>query len=167
MPFVQIKVTVPKQVVNVEAVRRSIIDTQNTTTWNALNGLFRKTIEGWSTPPFFDHRRIDTSSQLGIFVHPAGPNRDQWVIVNEGARPHEIRPRRARMLRFQPGYRASTRPGSLTSRSKQRFGKFVRKSVVYHPGFEARDFTQTIADEHAPDFRRDMNRAIARGARSR
>jgi hypothetical protein len=165
MPFIKITVTVPKEIISVEGVRRAIIDAQNHSTSPNIRALFRRTVEGWNKAPYFTARRIDTSNQLGIFVHPAGPYADKYAMLNEGARAHIIRPRRARMLHFQVGYRAGTRPRSLNSRAYSRFGDFVRTGMVRHPGFEAREFTQTIADTYEPDFIDEMNEAIARGAR--
>lgn len=164
MPFISITVTVPKQIIDSEKVRRAIIDAQDNTTKQKLWNLFRQTTEGWRTRPAFQARREDTSSQLGILVYPAGAGADTYALVNEGSPPHEIRPRRARMLKFQTGYRAATAPRVLSSRAYVRSGAFVAAAVVHHPGFEAREFTQTIADEHEPEFRQDMQEAIARGA---
>jgi hypothetical protein len=166
MPFISIKVSIPKEIVNVEKVRQAIIDAQNRKTKPALVQLFGQTVDGWKNRPEFRSRRVDTSSQLGIRVYPAGANADQYVLVNEGARPHIIRPRRARMLRFQPGYRAGTRPRSLHSSAFARSGQFVTAQMVHHPGFEAREFTQTIADEHESDFKSDMEQAIKDGTRN-
>jgi hypothetical protein len=163
MPFIEINVTVPKEIINVEKVRQAIIDAQERKTKPALVRLFGRTVDGWDHRPQFVSRRIDTSSQLGIRVYPSGPNADQYKLVNEGARAHIIRPRRARMLRFQPGYRAGTKPKSLSSQHYQRSGQIVSTGLVHHPGFEAREFTQTIADEHSEQFSADMQQAIADG----
>lgn len=164
MPLIKITVTVPKEIISVEGVRRAIIEAQNNSTAPNLKSLFRQTVNGWQKPPYFSARRIDTSQQLGIFVHPSGPYADKYAMINEGARPHIIRPRRARMLHFQVGYRAGTRPRSLNSRAYSRFGEFVRTGIVHHPGFEAREFTATIAERYEPRFVEEMNDAIARGA---
>lgn len=163
MPLIEITVTVPDRIINVEGVRQAIIDAQNSLTKPKLTALFNQTIEGWRTPPYFTARREDTASQLGIRVYPDGPNAQQYALVNQGAGPHQIRPRKARMLRFQTGYRAGTRPRVLSSQAYQRFGDFRTAMVVNHPGFDAREFTQTIADEHEPEFNQDMQEAIARG----
>jgi hypothetical protein len=159
-PFIEIKVTVPKEIINVERVRRAIIDAQERRTKPALLKLFGMTVNGWHNRPAFRSRRIDSSSQLGIRVGPEGPDADQWILVNGGARPHIIRPRRARMLRFQPGYRAGTKRRVLQSQAYARSGDFVTAHEVHHPGFEAREFTNEIAEEHQADFEKDMQQAI-------
>lgn len=165
MPFIEITVTVPKEIVNTEKVRQAIIDAQNRKTKPGLVRLFGRTVDGWDHKPQFLARRIDTASQLGIRVYPGGPNAAQYAMVNQGARSHIIRPRRARMLRFQPGYRAGTKPRSLSSRHYVRSGGLITTGLVHHPGFEAREFTQTIADEHQSQFEQDMQDAIREGTR--
>lgn len=165
MPFIKISVQIPKEIVNVERVRQAIIDAQNSKTKPALTRLFGQTVEGWRNRPEFRSRRTDTSDQLGILVYAAGKNAEQYALVNNGARAHIIRPRRARMLRFQPGYRAGTKPRSLRSSAYTRSGDFVTAQMVHHPGFEAREFTQAIADEHEKDFKDDMEQAIRDGTK--
>jgi len=64
------------------------------------------------------------------------------------------------MLRFQVGYRSATRPRVLSSRAYSRFGNYVSSRGVNHPGFEAREFTKTIAEEYEDTFVHDMQDAI-------
>lgn len=163
MPFVGVKVTVPKEILNAQKVRQAIIDAQNNQTRPKVLKLFGQTVTGWKDAPVFRSRRIDTANQLGIQIYADGPNSDQYALVNGGAKPHVIRPRRARMLRFQRGYRASTRPRVLSSSAYARSGQFVAARMVQHPGFAAREFDQEIADKHGPEFENDMRDAI-RGA---
>lgn len=165
MPFIKITVTVPKEIVNTERVRQAIISAQNSKTKPKLLRLFGRTVQGWDHPPTFLNRRVDTSSQLGIRVEASGPNADKYSLVSRGAKAHFIRPRRARMLRFQPGYTAGTHPRSLSSRHYQRSGGFVTSMQVRHPGFDAREFDQTIADEHRAEFEQDMRDAIRDGTK--
>lgn len=164
MPFIDITVTVPKEIINADKMRQAIIDAQNRVTKQKLTDLFKKTVEGWQTPPSFASVRVDNTDQLGIRVFPSGPNADKWALVNAGSPAHVIRPRKAKMLRFQPGYKAGTKRRSLSSQAYQRFGGFVTSGLVHHPGFEAREFTQTIADTHDPEFKQDMQDAMKNGA---
>lgn len=165
MPFIEISVTVPKEIVNTERVRQAIVDAQNRITKPRLVQLFGMTVNGWHDRPDFRSKRIDTTSQLGIRVYPDGPNAPQYALVNQGARPHIIRPRRARLLRFQRGYKAGTKPHVLRSGAFARSGDIVTAHEVHHPGFEAREFTQAIADEHKSDFAKDMQDAIRDGTK--
>jgi len=97
-------------------------------------------------------------------IHSGGNNTEQYALVNAGARPHVIRPRHARILKFQRGYRAATRPRVIGSHAAARYGPVVTAQAVHHPGFEAREFDETIAKEYAPRFREDMRRALDEGA---
>lgn len=164
MPFIEITVTVPSSIMNAQRVVDEIRRTQDTVTALRLTQYFRQTVEGWKTPPGFAQQREDTSDQLGVKVYPIGGEAEKYALINAGARPHFIRPRRTNFLRFQTGYRAGTAPRVLRSRAYSRFGPMVGAAEVRHPGFEAREFTQTIADTHEPEFNKDMQDAITRGS---
>lgn len=156
MPSIQITVNVPKEIFKIQAWRRRVEHVQSQKTGPDLQKLFRKTVSGWEMKPRFYRRKHITPYQIGVFVHPAQEKAgDIYVLVNEGAKKHWIRPHRF-FLKFQPGYRAASRPRWIGSGRKSRFGKFVFASIVRHPGFKARDFTGAIAEEYAPTFFRDM-----------
>lgn len=166
MPVIEITVFAPRQVINVEAMRQAIIDKQNGETGPGIKQLFEQTTTGWRTPPDFSTRRADTASQLGIWIGPTGPNAPQYALVNAGAKPHPIFPRRAPRLRFWTGYTASTRPRVLRSQAYVRSGTYVSSAgVPMHPGFAAREFNKEIADQYRPRFAQEMNEAFAEGAR--
>lgn len=67
-----------------------------------------------------------------------------WRYVDAGTRPHIIRVRRARWLRFQAGYQAKTRPGSLVSGAGGPSGPFRFAKEVKHPGTKARNFSRAL-----------------------
>lgn len=163
MPQVEIRFFAPDILLRPESIRQAIEHAQDRKTGPKMRALFKKTVEGWKNKPYFFQRKHITPRQIGIVAHSGRQNVDQYFLVNEGAAPHYIRPRRARRLRFQPGYRPSTRPHILSSRPMARFGDPVTASVVRHPGFEARKFDEAVAKAHAPDFRRDMQQAIHDG----
>lgn len=167
---IQIKVTVPKQILSVEAVMREIRNTMSTKTARELRDLFEKTTEGWSNTmnpsSGFDEVRWNTQSHFGtrtnsvkVFTYSK-----KYALVNDGAKPHTIVPRRARMLRFRTGYRAATKPRVISSQSPMRFGNTISTGAVNHPGFEGREFDETIAKEYGPTFEKDIQEAINRGA---
>jgi hypothetical protein len=161
MPIrVRMKVTVPDEVFNTPEMVERIVKAQRAKTEPDLTKLFQKTVEGWKTPPKWNHKQTTTSSSISMEVYPYGKNYDQYALVNTGARPHSIVPRTAPRLRFQRGYRAATRPRSLSSRSLMRFGEFSQTRHVSHPGFEGREFDATIADFYFDTFAEDMQEAI-------
>lgn len=158
MPIsIQIKVTVPKEVFKIEEWRRRVLHIQNVKTGPELQKLFRKTVEGWEKKPRFYKRKHETANQIGVIVHPAEDKAGEiYALVNSGAKPHTIRPRRGGFLRFQTGYRAASRPRFIGGGRKARFGRFISTPIVRHPGFEAREFDSAIAEVYAPTFFKDM-----------
>lgn len=158
---IRVTVKVPKEVFNRRAVVERIIAAQKTKTAPALETYFRKTTEGWQTPPEWTRRQTVTSQSIAMAVFASGKNADQYRLVNNGAPPHSIQPsQQGGMLRFRPGYHASTKPRVLASGPFNRFGNFISTMSVDHPGFEPRDFDQAVAEAHFDDFVRDMQDAM-------
>jgi len=84
-----------------------------------------------------------------------------WAYVDQGTRPHIIRPRRRRRLVFRAGYRAKTRPGSIVSGAGGPFGPIVVARQVLHPGTKARGFTQRLRAKWNKKWPHMLQRAIA------
>lgn len=160
MTSIRITVKVPKIVLNSSFVRAEILKKMRQKTGPDLRREFKKTVEGWDNAPDFDQTFPQGAGSIATHVFPSGPGTAQYERVNAGSPPHLITPRRAPVLRFQPGYRPATRPRVIGSRSKARFGNFVATQTVHHPGFEAREFDATIAEEYYDTFAEDMQDAI-------
>jgi len=160
---IDIKVTVPEIVLGNAAVRDAIMQKMQSKTAPDLKRLFRGTVNGWKDKPDFLQKFLNSPSAVSTQVWP-GQNSTggkTYTIVNNGSPEHPIFPRQRGMLRFQSGYRAGTRPRVLNSRSSSRFGNYVRSyGVPRHPGFDAREFDQEIAEQYADTFAADMNDAI-------
>lgn len=79
---------------------------------------------------------------------------ERFGWVDEGTRPHIIRPKPGRgpkaRLRFKPGFRAKSQPNSLGSFAGQTWGTPVFAREVHHPGTKARNFTKTIMKKREP-----------------
>lgn len=88
-----------------------------------------------------------------------------YAYVHEGTRPHVIKPKRAKALRFQSGHTAKTRPGVIKSGSGGSFGPTVFSRRVMHPGTKARRFSVPIRKKWQPLFARRMQRALEKGAK--
>lgn len=126
---------------------------------------FESTVSTWLTPVSFRGQKIITTSGIGIQVQPSGGGAEIWSYVNEGTRPHVIRPKFARSLAFRSGYRPKTRPGRIKSGSGGPSGSTLFAQQVMHPGTEARDFTRLIAEKWKPEFKRIGENAMRRVAR--
>lgn len=159
---IQITVTVPEIVINSATVRNAIVNKMQRKTAPDLKRMFGLTVNGWQDKPAFLQKFTNRTDFVSTQVWPGQNTKGgkTYRIVNEGSPAHRIRPRRAKLLRFQPGYRAGTRPRVLNSTSYSRFGNIVSARGVNHPGFEARDFDEEIAEQYGPTFAQDMQDAI-------
>lgn len=160
MPSIQINVTVPKSIFDSQAAIQRIAAAQRSKTAPKLKRLFKETTEGWNHQPNWSQQQTIGRDFIAMKVWPSGEHAEQYRLVNNGAPSHMIAPRRARVLRFQTGYRAGTRPRVLRSRAYQRFGRYISTSLVNHPGFEAREFDRLVAETHEPEFWNDMQDAF-------
>lgn len=69
-----------------------------------------------------------------------------YLWVDKGTKAHEIRAKNKKVLKFRRGFRAKTRPNSISSGKGARGnGAWVSKEVVKHPGTKPRNFSKAIA----------------------
>jgi len=123
----------------------------------------------WSHKPKFKKVIIVKPDLIAVNVFTSGRSRANKIFtyVDKGTKQHFIFPRKfGGRLIFKTGYDAKTQPpGKFNAGTGQRFGDFVSKSFVLHPGSKARDFIATIAKKVTPDFRRRIENAMRRGVR--
>lgn len=110
-------------------------------------------------------------------VVPYGKNEDIYRYVDEGTKPHKIRPKRkfvrnkAATLAFQWGGPGSYKPRTLpVARAHVGPGQVVGGALTFalevdHPGTEARQFSVAIEKKVTPEFRRFMEREFQKIAR--
>lgn len=160
---VTVQVTIPELLINSSVVRFKIEQMMKSKTGPELMRMFKQTVEGWDHNVNFYQRTSNTTDHVSVTVYTRS---QQYAIVNFGSPPHPITPKRpGGMLRFQPGYRAATRPKIIGSRAKQRSGAYVSaRAIPEHPGFEAREFDVAIAEEIAKTFPDDVQEAINIGS---
>jgi hypothetical protein len=87
-----------------------------------------------------------------------------YGYVNEGTKPHIIRPVNAPRLAFQGQYTPKTVPGVIGSKSGGSSGDMVYANSVQHPGTQARDFDEIIQKKNQRRFKRAMQDAMTKGA---
>lgn len=160
MTSIRITVTVPEIVLNSSFVRHEIMKAMRHKTGPEIKREFQKTVQGWDNAPDFDVTVYQGANSIITHVFPSGSGAANYARVNAGSPAHVITPRRGGFLRFQTGYRAATSPRVIGSRSKSRFGNVISTPIVHHPGFEAREFDATIAEQYADTFADDMQEAI-------
>lgn len=125
---------------------------------------FELTTATWNHQVEFEQLvSIGANGDIEIFV---GTDDEIYGYVNNGTKPHEIRPIRASVLAFPSGYNAKTQPGKMVSRSGGSYGETVFAKRVMHPGTEARNFDKTITKDWEPKTRRRFEQALKRAVRA-
>lgn len=124
-------------------------------------------VADWDHQPGFAARKFITPELLSVTVFPTGEHKKIWIFVDRGTKPHEIRPKRARKLKFPSGkYVPKTlpRPARTVSGGGKTVGGDgpIFADVVKHPGSEGRNFTKEIAEDIEPDFKRVTENAFRR-----
>lgn len=124
-------------------------------------------VADWKNKPEFRARKTISSSKITVTLFPAGDNAKIWEYVDQGTEPHDIRPVKAKVLRFKLGYSPKTlaNPARTVSGGGKTTGPEVRAKLVHHPGSEPRKFSETIARDIKPDFNRIIDNTFRRIAR--
>lgn len=122
----------------------------------------QSTVRTWKHKPAFDV----TITQVGDdYSVTAGTDDPIYGYVNDGTKPHPIRPKRSKYLRFSSGYKAKTRPNIIGSVEGGAFGNDVFSKGVLHPGFIGRRFDQAIAKRRQVTVAQEISQSIAKIAR--
>ena len=80
--------------------------------------------------------------------------------VDEGTRPHIIRPRLAKALRFNTVFRAKTVPNQMTSRPGLSAPPVAVRMEVHHPGTKPRNISKLMAKRSGARFPKNIARAM-------
>lgn len=78
-----------------------------------------------------------------------------YILVNEGARPHNINPRpgnKKQVLTYQRRFRSKSLPRVIGSRQGGKSGSWISRKGVRHPGHQPRRFDNQIAHNRAAPF---------------
>lgn len=119
------------------------------------------TVRTWSTKPTFD---LTITEKGGDYSVVAGTDNVVYGYVDEGTKPHDIKPKRSKYLRFSSGYKTKTRVGIIGSRAGGAFGDDVFSTGVHHPGTEAREFTIRIQKRRQITVEQEIKSAVAKVA---
>lgn len=130
------------------------IENSLTQTAKAIKVDFGVTTRTWSKRPDFKITR-------GRGVRSIFTDDPIYGLVDDGAKPHIIRPKRAKRLSFQGNYRAKSRVRVIGSSSGGKSGATVTALSVKHPGFKGREFAETIAKKWVKLYPKQFNRALA------
>ena len=122
---------------------------------------YKETVKTWETKVEFE---TIVSLRGGKAEFLVGTNSKIYEYVDKGTKPHIIRPKKAKMLRFQSGYSAKTTPGIISSSSGGRSGDIIYSKGVMHPGTKARKFSEVINKKYERKFKDEMHAAMRRAA---
>lgn len=92
-----------------------------------------------------------------------------WALVDGGSPPHgPIVAKRSKdgMLHYQANFTPKTSPRQIGSRAGGKSGPWiVRKSVPWHPGFEGREFADTIVNSHTDELEDIASNAVVEASK--
>ena len=132
---------------------------------------FERVTAGWSgaRPEWMSIVTMDGFSvTVEITVRdPGSEGARKWVYLDEGTRPHPIRPKKAGgVLAFPSTHQAGSRPGSLRTFRGSSGGPTVFTPEVQHPGTEARGWTVMLKEQEEPTVREWLRNACNHAARA-
>lgn len=135
---------------------------------------YKQVVGNWQNKPDFEAQIGSGVKVLFVRIRVKGSRRviQNWNRIDKtGARPHIIRPKRAKFLRFVWGGYGSYAP--KTNASPARFGgsgKVANGKVVFlrqvnHPGFKPRKFSEAINKSSRELMDKEVRNGVRRGLR--
>jgi hypothetical protein len=139
----------------------------------ALIKSHEKIVEDWEHQPSFAGRKYVQPDRVGVVVFPTGEDKEIWKFVDQGTKPHPIDAKPgSRLVFFTSEQSPAYEPKTLAKPARTvRGGGYVKEPKVKvfakhvdHPGSEGRHFTEAIARDTEPEFKRVMDNAFKRVA---
>ncbi len=155
-----LRAIIPKDVVNAKAFQRELTKAVNDVT-SVMVKDFGRTTRTWDHKPKFYQVGAD-----GSISGAAGADDKIFEYVTRGTVPHVIRPKRAKILRFNSGYRAKSGSRVIGSHQGGSTGEPVFAKVVHHPGTTAREFEEEIAGRRQRTLENFATAAILRASKA-
>lgn len=166
-------------IADLDSIARQEIDGALDRVEKALVASHERVVKDWTSDVTFAAKRIVTPTRIRILIVPRGKDAEVWYYVDRGTKPHEIAaknaPRLAFMMTTSGGkpVRGGYVPKTLAKPARTVAGGGYVKSpktlvtpmVVDHPGNEPRGFTEQIAEDGKPFYKREMENAFRRAAR--
>ena len=122
----------------------------------------KRTTQNWETEVNFVPQLLE-SPRSGLYEVDVFVTNRIWTFVDQGTRPHAIRPKKAGgMLVFPVGGKAKTQPGRIDSGTGATGTSIVFAKGVQHPGTKPRGFSEMIQKILAPRFAAMMEVVIER-----
>lgn len=147
----------PKQIID-ERKLKAVVTNALRGAAKAIKVDFMATTATWNKKPTFE------VAEQGPDRVSVGTDNEIWGMINAGTKPHIIRVKRAKFLRFQwggPGsYGAKTKPRQFRSNKGKRGGPLNFRKSVNHPGFAARQYDEAAIEKYEKLMPGILQRAI-------
>jgi len=150
---IDMKVIVPKELVNARALSRVVEAALDGVAAQALVD-FQTTVATWDSKPKFDIERVPGARVVGT-------DDENYGRVNEGTPAHRVQPRRAGgVLAFKPKYQAKSRVRHIGSQAGGPSGDTIFSRGHWVSGIEAREFDAAIEGKYIGILPAVMQRAV-------
>jgi len=127
---------------------------------------FEATTKTWQHKVEFKEN-VSAGKGLGGIVAEVSTTDEIYGYVDQGTKPHIIRPKKAGgRLAFPSIFSAKTKPRVLGSTAGQRGPQDTFAQEVHHPGTEAREFGKMIEVKWTPRFKQRMQAAMSDAAKA-
>jgi hypothetical protein len=164
MPSKVVRSSVRQRLMRIDGALRKETAKVAQETGRILQRDHQKVVAQWKHQPKFSYTYKARANLIVANVYAYGTHKKIWFYVNYGTKPHVIRPKKSKFLKFQTGYSPRTARGGFGGPGKA-FGPWVSTKEVHHPGSEARDFTAMISKRAAPRFRKRIEQAFRKAIR--
>lgn len=164
MPSRIVKNNLRKRLVEADKTLRKELKKVAQDTARVLKRDHERVVANWSHKVKFGYIYQVDKNLISANIYAYGANRHIWFFVNDGTKPHIIRPKRAKFLKFRTGYSPRTARGGFGGPGTSS-GPWVSAAQVRHPGSAARNFTADISKRAAPRFRRETEKAFRKAIR--
>ena len=152
---------------NIQRVRKSLLDALKAEGKEEAK-LLEGTTKYWEgKKPKFEYDVDVGTGDVSLLVGPGGDAEavEKWQRINDGTKGGRwIYAKKAKALRFQPGYSAGSTPGTLKTKRARRYGPFIYRRAVYiKKGITARDWTSVVLTTRYIPFWNRMDKALRDG----
>jgi len=159
MATIGITVLPPAKPINEKRLLKAL-ETACNQTLRSMQKDFQKTTRTWNTPVTFVVVKMTPNGQ--DLEGATGTDNKIYLYVTRGTKPHIIRAKNGKVLSFPSKYRAKTRRRVIRSYTGGGSGARRYAKEVKHPGTQAREFEEEIADKNTAVLLINVNKALTK-----
>lgn len=121
---------------------------------------FTSVTSTWNPPPRF-RTKLHAGGWWKDYSTEVWTTDQRYLWTDQGTKPHIIRPKNAKVLRFRRVFNAKSVPGRLKAYVGASSGRYLYANVVHHPGTKPRRFTELIEKRRQDWYTARMKQAVA------